>query len=119
MGETLLTAQVEETWATTALAEEMPLIARVEGTLETGQPRVEEIGLDPEIYPPAVIEAAMRSEEAVADLMDRERVWTAIAAHRAWRPAEAEEGEEVSEAGEEEVVAEEVAADDGDSGDSD
>ena len=126
--EMLLTALVEEILATTARAGEMPLIDRVEGTLETGQPGVEEIGLDPEIYPAAgAIEAAMHSEEAVVDLMDRERVRTAIAAHRAWRPAAAvaeEEGsgaeeavaaEEGSEAAAE-VVAEAAAADGADSG---
>jgi hypothetical protein len=94
----------------------MPLTGRAEGTLQRGQPVVEEIGLDPKIYPAAgPVEGAMRSEEEVADLTDRKRVCLAIAAHRAWRPAAAA-AEEGSEAGEEEVVAEEVAADGVDSG---
>ena len=79
----------------------------------TGPPEATE--LDPGIsVAEEAIEGAMRSEEVGVDLMDRGRVWTAIAAHRAWRPAEAEAAEEVS-AAEEEVVAVVAAVDAADS----
>ena len=93
-----------------------------EGILGTGQPEVEAIELDPGIFPAEVTEDAMHSEEAEADLTDRELVPTAIAAHRAWGPVvedlEAEEAEEAVE----EVVAEvavAAVADGADNGDDD
>ena len=108
-------APVEGTLATTAQAEEMLLIAREAGTLETDPLGVEAIELDPGISAVGEIEGAMHSAEAGVDLTGRERVWTAIAAHRAWRPAEAEVAEEGSEGAAAEVVAEVVAVDGADS----
>jgi len=89
--------------------------------LETGPLGAEATELDLEILAAEeAIEGAMRSEEAGVDLMDRERVWTAIAAHRAWRPAEVALEVEAAEEGSEEaaeVVAVVAAVDGADSDD--
>ena len=115
-----LIARAEGTLAT-AQAEETLLPVRAEETLATGPARAEAIALDPGIFPVGPIEGAMRSEEAGADSMDPELALIAIAAQRAWGPAEDLEAEvaeadlaaEGAEEGleEEEEVVEEAAAD--------
>jgi len=93
----------------------MLLTVREEATLETGPPGVEVIALDPGIFQAGAIEGAMPSEAAGVDLTDRERVPTAIAAHRAWGLAAEDLAAEAAEA----VAAEVGAADGADSGDGD
>jgi hypothetical protein len=91
---------------------------REEGMLETGPLGAEATELDPGIFPAVAIGDGMPSEAAGVDLTDRERVPTAIAAHRAWGLVVEDLGAEEPEEEAEEVAAE-VAADGADNGDGD